>query len=70
LLLKVTAAPPDGAGPFRVTVPVDRVPPLTLVGLTLSVLREGGNTVSTAFCVVPPAPAVMATLVDASTADV
>src|SRR5205814_4922278 len=34
LLLRVTAAPPVGAGPLSVTVPVEGDPPVTLAGLT------------------------------------
>ena len=36
LLDKVTTAPPAGAGPLRVTVPVDGLPPITLVGFTVT----------------------------------
>ena len=36
LLDKEMTAPPLGAGPPNVTVPVDELPPLTLAGLTLS----------------------------------
>ena len=32
LLERVTVAPPDGAAPLRVTVPVEGLPPVTLVG--------------------------------------
>ena len=32
-LCSVTVAPPEGAAPLRVTVPVELFPPLTLVGL-------------------------------------
>ena len=50
LLESVTSAPPAGAGPLSVTVPVgDCVPPTTLVGLNVSeetVGRGGGVTVS------------------------
>jgi hypothetical protein len=35
----VTTAPPDGAGPVKVTVPCEELPPTTLVGLTVSVER-------------------------------
>ena len=45
LLLSATAAPPDGAGPTSVTVPVDALPPVTLAGFTVSELTPGGATV-------------------------
>jgi hypothetical protein len=34
LLESVTTAPPDGAAPLSVTVPVEEFPPVTLVGLS------------------------------------
>lgn len=40
LLESVTCAPPEGAGPLRVTVPVEEFPPVTLVGLSESEERE------------------------------
>ena len=39
LLERLTTAPPLGAAPLRVTVPVDEDPPLTLVGLSASADR-------------------------------
>jgi hypothetical protein len=36
LLDNVTTVPPLGAGPFRFTLPVEELPPLTLVGLSVS----------------------------------
>ncbi len=58
LLESVTCAPPAGAGPLNVTVPVDDcVPPVTLVGFNVSeetVGRGGGVTVSEADVLVPP----------------
>ena len=54
LLESVTCAPPAGAGAFSVTVPVEELPPVTLVGLTVSDETIGGITVSEAVCVAPP----------------
>ena len=55
LLESVTTAPPVCAGPVRVAVPVDEVPPITEVGLTLTELRltAGAVTVRPAVCVLP-----------------
>ena len=54
LLDSVTGAPPAGAGPFSLTVPVELLPPVTVVGLTLSELGMGGITVSEAVWLAPP----------------
>ena len=54
LLESVTCAPPAGAGAFSVTVPVEGLPPVTLVGLRASDETIGGITVSDAICVAPP----------------
>ena len=55
LLDSVTGAPPAGAGPFSVTVPVgEDVPPVTLAGLTLNEVGIGGITVSEAVWLAPP----------------
>ena len=40
LLESVTVAPPAGAGPLNVTVPVEEFPPVTLVGFSESEERE------------------------------
>ena len=56
LLERATCAPPAGAGPLRVTVPVeDCTPPITLLGLSASetTVRGGGVTVSEADRVAP-----------------
>jgi hypothetical protein len=39
LLDRVTTAPPVGAAPVRVTVPVEELPPVTLAGLRDTELR-------------------------------
>ena len=55
LLERATTAPPLGAGPLSVTVPVEELPPVTLVGLRVSEESVGGAgvTVSEADRVVP-----------------
>lgn len=52
LLPKLIAAPPGGAGPFRVNVPVVEDPTTTEFGLSVSVLNVAGVTVSAVVCVV------------------
>jgi len=55
LLERETTAPPLGAGPFRLTVPVgEEVPPVTLVRLRANEETTGGITVSEAVRVPPP----------------
>jgi len=60
LLDSVTIAPPTGAGPFSVRVPVEELPPNMEVGLKLTLLSAGGGnaTVTLAVPVTPPLPAV------------
>lgn len=48
LLVSVTTIPPAGAGPFNVIVPVDGVPPFTLLGLRVTDDATGAVTVSLA----------------------
>src|SRR5258706_10390483 len=43
LLESATCAPPVGAGPLNVTVPVEGFPPATLVGFSESEERVGGG---------------------------
>ena len=53
LLVRVTTAPPDGAGPVKVTVPVDEVPPFTEAGLRLTEVSAAAVTVKVAVFVTP-----------------
>jgi len=52
LLLSVTTAPPAGAAALKVTVPVDELPPVTVVGFRLTPLGTAGVTPRLAVCVV------------------
>src|SRR3989441_4499599 len=64
----VTCAPPAGAGPSSVTVPVELLPPITVVGLSASEERPAaGFTVRVAGRVTPLYTAEMVTGVDAAT---
>ena len=51
-LLSVTTSPPPAVGPVSVTVPVEEVPPVTVVGFRLTEVGTGAETVKLAFCVV------------------
>ena len=58
LLERETMAPPVGAGPLSVALPVEGNPPLTLVGFSVSEVRVGpdggcGVTMSEAVLVTP-----------------
>src|SRR5712664_679386 len=72
LLESLTCAPPAGAGPLKVTVPVeDPSSPITLDGFNVSevtVGSGGGVTVSEAVLVTPPKDAEIVTEVEAVTA--
>jgi hypothetical protein len=46
LLNRVSKAPPSGAGPLRVTVPVEGLPPTTVSGLRLMELKVAVDTVT------------------------
>lgn len=41
LLARETMAPPEGAGALSVTLPLDGVPPVTLLGLSVTEVRFG-----------------------------
>ncbi len=72
-LVSAITAPPGGAGPDRVTVPVELEPPVTVDGFRVSdegLGRDGGVTVSVAVRVTPEDEAVIATDVDVVTAAV
>jgi hypothetical protein len=69
LLDSVTIAPPVGAFPFSVTVPVELLPPTTEVGDRVIEDNDAAVTVSVAFALVPSV-AVMLAVVVAETASV
>src|SRR5207245_999418 len=69
LLDSVTCVPPAGAGPSSVAVPVELLPPVTVVGFTPSEERPAaGFTVRVAVRVTLLYEAVMVAEVDAATA--
>ena len=53
LLDRVTTAPPAGAGPFNVTVPVEDVPPITEEGLRVMDPSVAAVTVNVVVLVTP-----------------
>ena len=59
LLERVTTAPPVGAGPESVTVPVDGAGPLTVVGFRVKALSVGAVTVNVAVWAVPRVPVIV-----------
>ena len=66
----VTTAPPAGAALLRVTVPVEELPPFTLVGLMARLESTGALIVRVAVCVVPARVAETVTVVFVPTATV
>jgi hypothetical protein len=50
---RVTTAPPVGAGPFKVIVPVEGLPPTTLAGFMTKADTAGGLMVNPAVSVEP-----------------
>lgn len=67
LLLKFTAAPPDGAKPFKSTVAIGWAPPFTAFGEIEIDLSDGGSTVSCPVALAPFTVAVMVTGVEETT---
>lgn len=67
LLVSATTAPPAGAGPLSVTVPVEEFLPVTLEGFNVSEVRTGGSTAMDAVCVTPPNAAVITAVVVTAT---
>src|SRR2546423_12239593 len=69
LLESATCAPPAGAGPFKVTVPVEFCkPPVTVVGFSVSEERTGGITVSVGVWGAPPEDPEIVAAVEAAPA--
>jgi len=58
LLERAIFKPPAGAGPLKVTVPVDDLPPTTLVGFSDKPIRVGGLRVREADSDIVPSFAV------------
>src|SRR5207302_643793 len=52
LLERMTCAPPAGAGPLSVTVPVEGFPPITVVGFSDNGERLGSNARAKKFAVI------------------
>jgi len=69
-LVNVTVMPEPPAGPLSVAVPVEVVPPGTLVGLSVSDAITGGLIVSTALLLTPPAAAAIVEVTWDATPDV
>ncbi|HZD32493.1 MAG TPA: hypothetical protein VE779_12630 [Candidatus Angelobacter sp.] len=53
LLVTTTTAPPEGAGPFSVTVALDDVPPITEAGFRLTEVSAAAVTVKVAVFAAP-----------------
>ena len=69
LLARLTVRPPEGASPLRVTVPVEGLPPVTLVGASVKVERLGALIVTSVVLVTPEYEAEIVALVGKDTAD-
>jgi hypothetical protein len=60
LLVRLTTAPPEGAFPVKVTVPVELLPPTTEVGVLVKVDRVAGLMVRVALALTPYVPVILA----------
>ena len=67
---KLTTVPLPAAAPFKVTVPVDEVPPATDVGARVRPVMVAGVIVRVAVADEPPVVAVMVAVVDVETPEV
>jgi hypothetical protein len=67
LLERVTTTPEEGAGPVRVTVPVDELPPVTAEGLRVTEVKTGASIVRAAVLETEPALIVIVADVLAAT---
>ena len=67
LEVRPTTVPPVGALPVKVTVPVEPVPPVTVLGATVTEARCGGRMVRVAVCCDPLSDAVTVSVSDAAT---
>jgi hypothetical protein len=67
---RLTTKPPAAARAFRVTVPVEELPPVTVLGASARLAGNGGVTVRTVTTVAPCPMAVMVTGVDTDTGEV
>lgn len=67
LEFSVTKIPPDGATPLSVTVPVEAVPPVTVVGYSDTPITAGAEMVSDAALDEVPNAAVIVAIVDVDT---
>jgi hypothetical protein len=70
LEVKLTTSPPVGAGPLKVNVPVDELPPWSEVGERVNPVRPGGVMVRVVFTDVEPSVAVMVAVADVATTEV
>lgn len=67
LLASVAVRPAGGAGPLRVSVPVELMPPVTDAGLNVNDAMAAGFTVKTAVALLEPSVAVRLTFFAAAT---